>query len=161
MRSIKTRNKFAKSASEGLQKIETALPYLIAARATQAVSAQDTDSVTYTGTALAVPRTSESDFAALEGSEISTDAIKDTSDDLERAAEELRKASEDTAKAKERAWLADCGGSDEGSVGKLLVHVGACEKPNGSLRCSKSALRFERYVGAASGARSREGHTTD
>lgn len=115
---IKTRNKFAKSASEGLQKIETALPYLIAARATQAVSAQDTDSVTYTGTALAVPRTSESDFVALEGSEISTDAIKDTSDDLERAAEELRKASEETAKAKERAWLADCGGSDESSIGK-------------------------------------------
>lgn len=113
---IKTRNKFAKSASEGLQKIETALPYLIAARATQAVSAQDTDSVTYTGTALAVPRTSESDFAALKGSEISTDTIKDASDDLERAAEELRKASEDTAKAKERAWLADCGGSDKGSV---------------------------------------------
>ena len=113
---IKTRNKFAKSASEGLQKIERALPYLIAARATQAVSAQDTDSVAYTGTALAVPRTSESDFAALKGSEISTDTIKDTSDDLERAAEELRKASEDTAKAKERAWLADCGGSDKGSV---------------------------------------------
>ena len=86
---IKTRNKFAKSASEGLQKIETALPYLIAARATQAVSAQDTDSVAYTGTALAVPRTSESDFVALEGSEISTDAIKDASEDLERAAEEL------------------------------------------------------------------------
>lgn len=115
---IKTRNKFAKSASEGLQKIETALPYLIAARATQAVSAQDTDSVAYTGTALAVPRTSESDFAALKGSEISTDTIKDASDDLERAAEELRKASEDTAKAKERAWLADCGGSDESSIGK-------------------------------------------
>ena len=115
---IKTRNKFAKSASEGLQKIETALPYLIAARATQAVSAQDTDSVAYTGTALAVPRTSESDFAALKGSEISTDTIKDTSDDLERAAEELRKASEETAKAKERAWLADCGGSDESSIGK-------------------------------------------
>ena len=114
---IKTRNKFAKSASEGLQKIETALPYLVAARATQAVSAQDTDSVTYTGTALAVPRTSESDFVALKGSEISTDAIKDTSEDLEYAAEELQKASEETAKAKERAWLADCGGSDKGSVG--------------------------------------------
>ena len=114
---IKTRNKFAKSASEGLQKLETALPYLVAARATQAVSAQNTDSVTYTGTALAVPRTSESDFAALKGSEISTDAIKDTSEDLERAAEELQKASEETAKAKERAWLADCGGSDKGSVG--------------------------------------------
>lgn len=114
---IKTRNKFAKSASEGLQKIETALPYLVAARATQAVSAQDTDGATYTGTALAVPRTSESDFVALEGSEISTDVIKDTSKDLERAADELQKASEETAKAKERAWLADCGGSDPASVG--------------------------------------------
>ena len=114
---IKTRNKFAKSAAKGLQKIEIALPYLVAARAMQAVSAQDTDGVTYTGTALAVPRTSESDFVALEGSEISTDAIKDASEDLERAAEELQKASEETAKAKERAWLADCGGSDKGSVG--------------------------------------------
>lgn len=114
---IKTRNKFVKSASEGLQKIETALPYLVAARATQAVSAQETEGATYTGTALAVPRTSESDFVALEGSEISTDVIKDTSKDLERAADELQKASEETAKAKERAWLADCGGSDPASVG--------------------------------------------
>lgn len=114
---IKTRNKFAKSASKGLQKNETALPYLVAARATQAVSAQDTEGATYTGTALAVPRTSESDFVALEGSEISTDVIKDTSKDLERAADELQKASEETAKAKERAWLADCGGSDPASVG--------------------------------------------
>ena len=114
---IKTRNKFAKSASEGLQKIETALPYLIAARATRAVSAQDTDSVAYTGTALAVPRTSESDFAALKGSEISTDAIESTSKDLDYAAKELKKASEKTSKAKERAWLADCGGSDRGAVG--------------------------------------------
>lgn len=114
---IKTRNKFAKSASKGLQKIETALPYLVAARATQAVSAQDTEGATYTGTALAVPRTSESDFVALEGSEISTDVIKDTSKDLERAADELQKASEETAKAKERAWLADCGGSDPALVG--------------------------------------------
>ncbi len=114
---IKTRNKFAKSVSKGLQKIETALPYLVAARATQAVSAQDTEGATYTGTALAVPRTSESDFVALEGSEISTDVIKDTSKDLERAADELQKASEETAKAKERAWLADCGGSDPASVG--------------------------------------------
>ena len=136
---IKTRNKFAKSASEGLQKLETALPYLVAARATQTVSAQDTDSVTYTGTALAVPRTSESDFVALKGSEISTDAIKDTSEDLERAAEELQKASEETAKAKERAWLADCGGSDKGSVGscscmweraKSLAGLSGIENPH-------------------------------
>lgn len=52
---IKTRNKFAKSASKGLQKIETALPYLVAARATQSVSAQDTEGATYTGTRLPCP----------------------------------------------------------------------------------------------------------
>lgn len=136
---IKTRNQFAKSASEGLQKIETALPYLVAARAMQTVSAQDTDSVTYTGTALAVPRTSESDFVALEGSEISTDAIKKTSEDLERAADELQKASEETAKAKECAWLADCGGSDESAVGsrscmweraKSLAKLSGIENPH-------------------------------
>ena len=114
---IKTRNKFAKSASEGLQKIETALPYLVAARATQAVSAQETEGATYTGTALAVPRTSESDFAALEGSEISTDVVESASKDLDYAAKELQKASEKTSKAKERAWLADCGGSDENAIG--------------------------------------------
>lgn len=114
---IKTRNKFAKSASEGLQKIETALPYLVAARATQAVSAQETEGATYTGTALAVPRTSESDFVALEGSEISTDAVESASKDLDYAAKELQKASEKTSKAKERAWLADCGGSDENTIG--------------------------------------------
>ena len=136
---IKTRNKFAKSASKGLQKIEMALPYLVAARATQAVSAQDTEGATYTGTALAVPRTSESDFVALEGSEISTDVIKDTSKDLERAADELQKASEETAKAKERAWLADCGGSDPASVGscscmweraRRLAKLSAIENPH-------------------------------
>ena len=114
---IKTRNKFAKSASEGLQKIETALPCLIAARATQAVSAQDTEGVSYTGTALAVPRTSESDFVALEGSEISTDVVESASKDLDYAAKELQKASEKTSKAKERAWLADCGGSGENAIG--------------------------------------------
>ena len=147
---IKTRNKFAKSASKGMQKIETALPYLVAARATQAVSAQDTEGATYTGTALAVPRTSESDFVALEGSEISTDVIKDTSKDLERAADELQKASEETAKAKERAWLADCGGSDPASVGsrscmweraKSLAKLSDIENPH-----KASSITWEQKV---------------
>jgi len=131
---IKTRNKFAKSASKGLQKIETALPYLVAARATQAVSAQDTEGATYTGTALAVPRTSESDFVALEGSEISTDAVESASKDLDYAAKELQKASEKTSKAKERAWLADCGGSDENAIGScscMWERVGSLAKLSG------------------------------
>ena len=133
---IKTRNKFAKSASEGLQKIETALPCLIAARATQAVSAQDTEGVSYTGTALAVPRTSESDFVALEGSEISTDVVESASKDLDYAAKELQKASEKTSKAKERAWLADCGGSDENAIGScscMWERAGSLAKLSGEL----------------------------
>ena len=122
---IKTRNKFAKSAAKGLGKLESALPYLVAARATQVVAAQGTDDISYTGTALAVPRTSDSDFDAIEGSEIATDAIDETSKSLDEAAQKLAEAQEETAKVKERAWLADCGRTGSNScmyerAGKLV-----------------------------------------
>ena len=124
VRIIKTRNEFAKSASEGLEKLEGALPYLVAARATQAAAAQSSDTVSYTGTAVAVPRSSDSDFAALAGEEISTDAIESTADELDRAAQELAKASEKTAKAKERAWREDCGSKERfGSMWERADHL--------------------------------------
>lgn len=106
---IKTRNEFAKSASKGLSKLEDALPYLVATRSAEVMAAQGSDDTAYVGTVLAVPRTSASDFAALEGSQISTEVIESTSADLDRAAQELEKASKETSDANERAWRADCG----------------------------------------------------
>ena len=109
IRIIEKRNEFAESASEGLQALEAALPYLVAANATRTCTAQDTESVTYTGTALAVPQESASEFPALEGEGIDTDALSTIAEDLDEAADELAEAAEATAAAKEAAWLADCG----------------------------------------------------
>ena len=109
IRIIEARNDFAESASEGLQTLEESLPYLVAANATRTCSAQDTESITYTGTALAVPSDSASDFPALEGEAIETEELESVAEDLDEAADELVEAQEATADAKEEAWLADCG----------------------------------------------------
>ena len=63
----------------------------------------------FTGTALAVPLSSGSDFPALEGEQVSTEGIENAAGELDEAAQELAAAAEETAKAKEEAWLADCG----------------------------------------------------
>ena len=109
VRMIKLRNQFAASASKGLKQFETSLPYLVAANATRTCVAQDTERVSYAGTALAVPRTSASEFPALEGDGIATDALEGASGELDQAAQDLAEAAQRTAQAKERAWLADCG----------------------------------------------------
>ena len=109
IRILEERNDFATSASKGLKTLEASLPYLVAANATRACAAQSTDSITYTGTALAVPQDSASEFPALDGDQIDTDALSEIADDLDDAADKLAAASEATAEAKEAAWLADCG----------------------------------------------------
>lgn len=106
---LKMRNSFAHSASKGLKTLEKSLPYLVAANATRTCSAQSTDAISYTGTALAVPATSASEFPAITGDQIDVDGLESAAGGLEQAAADLAQASEETARAKERAWLADCG----------------------------------------------------
>ncbi len=97
------------SASRGLKTLEGSLPYLVAANATRASTAQNTESITYTGSALAAPSTSASEFPALEGDQIALDDLTQESQELEQAAEDLSQISEEVAAKKEAAWLADCG----------------------------------------------------
>lgn len=131
VRIIKTRNEFAQSASEGLDKLEEALPYLVAARAVQVIGAQEGES-SYTGAAVAVPRTSASDFSAIADSQISTDELEETSESLDAAASELERAAEKTAGCKERAWLADCGkeGMNMQERAGRLSGISAAENPD-------------------------------
>lgn len=109
VRMLDMRNRFAESASRGLKKLEVSLPYLVAANGTRACSAQCTDRMTYTGTALAFPRESASEFPAIDGPAVETDGLEQAGQELDDAAEELKAAAESTAEAKERAWRADCG----------------------------------------------------
>lgn len=106
---IKLRNDFAESASRGLQKLESSLPFLVAANATRTCSAQGFGSIGYAGSALAVPSSSASSFPALEGAQIDVSGMESASEDLEDAVEGLSRAAEESARKKESAWLADCG----------------------------------------------------
>lgn len=109
LRMLKARNDFATSASKGLRTLEGSLPYLVAANASRTCAAQGGGLLTYTGTALALPRDSASDFPALEGEQIPTDGLEQVSGELDEVAKELARASEETAAEKEAAWIADCG----------------------------------------------------
>ena len=107
---LEARNTFVTSASRGLKTLEGSLPYLVAANATRASTAQNTESITYTGSALAAPATSASEFPALEGSQIALDDLTQESQELEQAADDLSQISEEVAAKKER--------SEERRVGK-------------------------------------------
>lgn len=105
---LKTRNSFAQSASKGLKGLEGALPYLVAANASRTVSELGSESATYTGTAVAVPRDSASEFPAIDGGEIETDGLEASAGELDQAAGELAKAQEASQGAKREAWRPDC-----------------------------------------------------
>lgn len=109
VRTMKARNEFAASASRGLQRLEQTVPFLVAAQATRTCDAQDTERIGYSGTALALPRTSASEFPAIDEVQISTDGLEEAGEALDTIADELAVAAQETAKAKEAAWIADCG----------------------------------------------------
>lgn len=109
VRMLKTRNEFAASASRGLEKLEQSLPVLVAAQATRTCNAQDTERIGYSGTALALPGDSASEFPAIDGAQVATDGLEESGDALDEVADELAAAAAETAESREAAWLADCG----------------------------------------------------
>lgn len=109
IRLLDARNSFASSASKGLKTLESSLPFLIAANGSKLCLTSATDVSSFYGTALAVPAASASEFPALNGEGVDTQALQDASDQLDQVAQELEEAGEKTAQAKERAWIADCG----------------------------------------------------
>lgn len=132
VRIIKMRNEFASSTSRGLKTLEDALPWLIAANGARACSAQSSESVEFSGSAMAVPRESASEFPALEGSEIETEEIEAGADELDQAATDLARANEKAAQKKEAAWLVDCGreGANMQERAASLSGLSAAENPD-------------------------------
>ncbi|MBM6682727.1 hypothetical protein [Collinsella intestinalis] len=144
IRMLELRNKLAASASRGLSALESALPYLVAANAARTCTAQGSEQVSYTGTALAVPRDSASEFPALEGEGIPTEGLSQASDELGAAAERLAEASAATEEAKRAAWLADCGsdGANMQERAARLSGLSARENPDYA-----SSITWEPQVG--------------
>lgn len=129
---INARNKFAESASKGLQAIEKALPFLVGVNGLRICSAQSVDGLAYTGAAVAVPWTSASDFTALSDGKVETDDLEEAGEDLEDVSDELEDARQKTADAKKRAWLADCGstGRNMRERASKLSGLTAAENPD-------------------------------
>lgn len=106
---LRERNDFARSASRGLSRLESSLPSLVALNASRTCAAQQSDEISYSGTALAIPSRSASNFTALEGQGVDIDELEKSSGDLEDVSRRLEAASRASAAAKRTAWLADCG----------------------------------------------------
>ena len=106
---LEVRDSFVASASKGLRRLEGALPFLVAANASHTCAGQNVHDHVYTGTALAFPRESASEFPALDAPSIHLDELQGDAQNLDEAAGEMKRAAEKAADRKERAWLADCG----------------------------------------------------
>ena len=132
IRILEARNDFATSASEGLQKVEQSLPYLVAANAARTCAAQGTEGIAYTGTAVALPRESASEFPAIGGEGVSTEGLAGAAEELDEVARRLEEAQERTADAKRAAWLADCGrdGRNMQERAASLSGLSATENPD-------------------------------
>lgn len=132
VRILRMRNEFAASASKGLKSVEEGLPYLVAANATRTCAAQGTDRMRFSGTAVAVPWESASEFPALSEEQIPVDGLERAAGDLDEAARELTRAAEESEADKRRAWIADCGreGMNMQERAARLSGLSAAENPD-------------------------------
>ena len=106
---LDARQDFARSASEGLERLEKILPAVVVANSAACVAENArAQGLPYVGCAIPFPVESQSDFSSL--------ALELSSDEMDKDAEELRELSQqaDDAKsladaARQRGWMADCG----------------------------------------------------
>lgn len=108
---LDARRNFARSASEGLERLEKVLPAVVVANSAACVAENArAQGLPYVGCAIPFPVESQSDFSSL--------AAEISSDEMDKDAGELRELSQqaDAAKsladaARLRGWTADCGGT--------------------------------------------------
>lgn len=106
-RILDARRGFARSAAQGLGKLESVLPAIIMANSASCVSANSAGGVEYVGCAVPFPATSQSDFSFLED-ELDHEELDGNAEKLQEASERKREAEEKADDARERAWRADC-----------------------------------------------------
>ncbi len=106
---LETRRNFAKSAAEGLGRLETILPGVVVANSVSCASANSKEGLTYGGCAVPFPLESQSDYSSLM-TDADDSGIKDLSKKLQEMASRSAEAKARASAAKLRAWTADCVG---------------------------------------------------
>ena len=110
---LKARDRFAEKAARGLEKLQKAMPFLVAAAAYR-VTASNTGGMGlhYLGIALALPLEGEEVSSGAAGSaDTLIDAVDGAADTLMQAGDDAERAATKAKTAKERAFEADCGAS--------------------------------------------------
>lgn len=105
---LQARRDFSRSAAEGLQKLEAALPALVVANSASCVLANSEEGLSYAGCAIPFPQQSQSDFSALE-TDVDDSSLTELSEQMRQAAQEEQEAKDAADAARERGWWADCG----------------------------------------------------
>ena len=102
------RRGFARDAARGLERLEGALPALIAANSASCVGANARAGISYAGFAVPFPPQSLSSYE-LESEELDADSLEDAAHQLQDASDEVHAHAEAAREALERGWRADCG----------------------------------------------------
>lgn len=105
---LDARRGFARSAAEGIERLEATLPLLVVANSASCIAANSGDGLLYAGCALPFPTESRSDFSALRA-DVDDSRLEELSDRMGEASDEAERAHEAARSALERGWLADCG----------------------------------------------------
>ena len=110
-RVFSSRDRLAKTAARGLQKLEKALPYLVAANALCTVRSNVGREGSYVGVALPYPLEGASDFGALAVDDVADriGELKEQGDDIDVLAEQAARYQEAAQEALECGWRSDCG----------------------------------------------------
>ena len=104
---LETRRNFAKSAAQGLERLETILPGVVIANSVSCASANSKEGLAYSGCAVPFPLESQSDYSSLM-TDADDSGIKDLSKKLQDLSSRSAEAKQRASAAKLRAWMADC-----------------------------------------------------
>ena len=105
---LDSRRTFAQSASEGLQRLEKAVPAAMATQSWSVVQANSAGAVSYNGLAIPYPATGSSSYGLADDVQASVDSLSQATEEM-AAASDAAKAGHDAADAAlEKGWRADC-----------------------------------------------------
>lgn len=107
---LAARRSLARSAVEGLERLEGAIPSLVVANSSSCVAASSEDGLAYAGCALPFPLTSASDFSALS-TDVDDAPMEDLSEEMRSVSERAEALCAEADDALRRGWVADCGSS--------------------------------------------------
>lgn len=104
---LDARRDFASSVSEGLERLELAVPALVVANSYAVVEANEGGDVSYAGCAIPYPLESGSSFDM--AGELDDAGMEEAAREMAEASDEAKEAQEAADAALREGWLADCG----------------------------------------------------